>query len=118
MQVAESHGPALESVQADFGQRRNHLAKIEINMVTEVHDQAEPFICRSSKIDGKQPPTWLQNPPYLRNTLSSRLVGQMMKHHGAQYGVECRVWKWQLLDSRIFKDYVDTPPSSPFYALS
>ena len=65
MQVAESHGPALESVQAGFGQRRNHLAKIEINMVTEVRDQAEPFICRSSKIDGKQSPTRLQNPAYL-----------------------------------------------------
>ena len=30
-----------------------------------------------------------------------------MKHHGAQYGVECCVCKWQLVDSRIFKDYVD-----------
>ena len=26
-----------------------------------------------------------------------------MKHHGAQYGVECCVRKWQLLDSRIFQ---------------
>src|SRR6266699_2642116 len=43
LQVAESHGPALESVQAGFGQRRNQLAKIEINMVTEVRDQAAPF---------------------------------------------------------------------------
>ncbi len=30
MQVAESHGPALESVQAGFGHHGNHLAKIEI----------------------------------------------------------------------------------------
>src|SRR5260370_35703997 len=61
MQVAESHGPALENVQAGFGQDGNHLAKIEINMVTEARDQAAPFICRSSKIDGKQSPTRLQN---------------------------------------------------------
>ena len=75
LQVTDSHGSTLHSVQSDFGQHGNHLAKIEINMVTEVRDQASPFICGSSKIDGKQPSAWLQNPAYLGNSLSAGLVG-------------------------------------------
>ena len=56
MQIAESHGSALDSAQADFVQQGNHLAKIEIDVLTEVRDQAAPLLSGSSKIHGKQPP--------------------------------------------------------------
>src|SRR5712691_8063381 len=107
VQVAESYGSALDGVQADFVQQGNHLAKVEIHVLTEVRDQAAPLLSGSSKIHGEQPAARLQNPAYLRKTLSAGLFGQVMKHHGAQYAVECRVREWQLLSSGIFENYFD-----------
>jgi hypothetical protein len=77
LQVADSHGIALDSLQASLGQQGNEVVEIHIAVVVKMIKKAFLPLCGSREVNGQHSSAGLQNPSHLVSTLLARFVGSL-----------------------------------------
>src|SRR5579871_725469 len=108
LQVADSHRPTLDYLQASVRQQRSDILCANMSVGTvKMRQKASLLITESLEVDDKHTSIRLQNPSNLSYTLLPCFLWQMVKHHTAQHYVELCVRKGKCFRHSSLKDDVN-----------